>query len=112
MQQRRGGPMRLTIRTNLAMRVLMACAVNGDRILRTQDIAKACNASVNHLFQVVSILQEHGFIRTIRGRSGGLTLAESMERISVGQVFRLIEAPTPFTECFDPEVNTCPLTEH
>lgn len=101
--------MRLTTRTNLAVRVLMACASNEGATLRTQDVAERCNASVNHMFQVVNMLQEHGFIRTIRGRSGGIRLADSMERISVGRVFRVFESGVPFAECFDPGANTCPL---
>lgn len=101
--------MRLTTRTNLAARILMACAVNGGTTVRTAEIAAKCNASVNHLLQVVNLLQSNGFIETIRGRSGGLRLARPMDQISIGQVFRIFEAGVPFAECFDPETNTCPL---
>lgn len=102
--------MRLTIRTNLATRVLMACAVNEGLIVRTADIAGKCNASTNHLLQVVNLLQTSGFIETIRGRSGGLRLARLAELISIGQVFRVFEAGVPFAECFDPAANSCPLS--
>jgi Rrf2 family nitric oxide-sensitive transcriptional repressor len=101
--------MRLTIRTNLATRVLMACAVNDGQVVRTADIAKKCNASTNHLLQVVNLLQTSGFVETIRGRSGGLRLARAAQLISVGQVFRVFEAGVPFAECFDPTMNSCPL---
>ena len=101
--------MRLTIRTNLAARVLMFCAVNDGRIVRTAEIARQCNASLNHLLQVVHVLQENGFVDTLRGRTGGLRLARPMAQISVGQVFRVLESGTPFAECFDPATNTCPL---
>lgn len=101
--------MRLQLRTNLATRVLMACAVNEGRILRTSDIAAHCNASLNHMLQVVSVLQAEGLVATLRGRSGGLRLARPMEDISVGRVFRLFEVGVPFAECFDPRQNTCPL---
>lgn len=101
--------MRLTTRTNLAVRVLMSCAANEGKILRTQDIATRCNASVNHLLQVVNLLQEQGFVQTIRGRSGGLRLAVTPEQISIGRVFRKFESAVPFTECFDGAANTCPL---
>jgi Rrf2 family nitric oxide-sensitive transcriptional repressor len=101
--------MRLTTKTNLAARVLMACAVNPDRILRTAEIAEACNASVNHLLQVVNALHAHGFVETQRGRHGGLRLARRPEQVSMGEVFRVFESGTPFAECFDPATNTCPL---
>ena len=101
--------MRLTTRTNLATRVLMSCAVNDGVILRSADLAQRTNASLNHMLQVVNTLQEHGFIETIRGRTGGLRLARPAEEISLGDVFRIFEGRIAFAECFDPETNTCPL---
>lgn len=103
--------MRLTTRTNLAMRALMFCAVNPDRIVRKHEIAEACNASENHLAQVVNTLAQRGFIETQRGRAGGLRLARPMDQIGVGAVLRAFEATLPFAECFDADTNTCPLHE-
>lgn len=103
--------MRLTTKTNLAARVLMACAANEGATLRSAEIARKCNASLNHLLQVVNELQAHGFIETLRGRSGGLHLTRDPSQISVGAVFRVFEANHPFAECFDPDSNTCPLNE-
>lgn len=101
--------MRLTIRTNLASRVLMFCAANAGRTVRSTDIAKACNASGNHLAQVIHQLRQSGFVTTLRGRTGGLQLSRPPSEISIGGVFRLFESATPFAECFDPQTNTCPL---
>lgn len=101
--------MRLTTRTNLAMRTLMFCAVNHDRISRKHEIAVACGASENHLAQVIHLLAKENFLKTQRGRSGGLTLARPAEDIQVGQVFRIFEGVLPLTECLDP-TGGCPLT--
>ncbi|MFB2532509.1 Rrf2 family transcriptional regulator [Paracoccus sp. p4-l81] len=101
--------MRLTTRTNLAMRVLMVCAVNPGRIVRKHEIAQACNASENHLAQVVNTLAQLDFIDTQRGRAGGMQLARPMDQIGVGAVFRAFETGIPFAECFDQGGNTCPL---
>lgn len=103
--------MRLTTRTNLAMRALMFCAVNGNRIVRKHEIAEICNASENHLAQVVNTLAQRGFIETQRGRAGGLRLARPMDEIGVGEVLRTFESALPFAECFEAESNTCPLSE-
>jgi Rrf2 family nitric oxide-sensitive transcriptional repressor len=102
--------MRLTIRTNLAMRALMFCAVNRGRLVRKHEIAAACNASENHLGVVVNMLGQAGYIETARGRNGGIRLARDPADIPVGDVFRLFEAPVPFTECFAAADNHCPLT--
>lgn len=102
--------MRLTTRTNLASRILMACAVNPDRLLRTAEIAELCNCSTNHAAHAVQRLQAEGFLTTVRGRTGGIQLARPENRISIGEVFRLFEADIPFAECFDEATNTCPLS--
>ncbi len=104
--------MRLTTRTNLAMRTLMFCAVNEGRIVRSSEIATACNASINHLMQVVHLLHLNEFVVATRGRLGGLTLARPATDIVVGAVFRVFEASLPFAECFSEDGNTCPLTDH
>lgn len=101
--------MRLTTRTNLAMRTLMFCAVNPGRIVRKQEVAETCNASENHLAQVIHLLAQKGFLRTVRGRSGGLMLGRPADDIKVGEVFRSFEAVLPFAECFASAENSCPL---
>lgn len=102
--------MRLTVRTNLAMRALMFCAVNADRTVRKSEIAEACNSSENHLGVVINMLGQTGFIETARGRNGGVRLKVAPEALSVGQVFRVFEANVPFAECFAGSDNHCPLT--
>ncbi len=101
--------MRLTTRTNLAMRTLMFCAANPGRIVRKAEIAAACHASENHLAQVIHLLAQKKFLRTVRGRAGGLMLAHPAESITIGAVFREFEAVLPFTECFTGDDCTCPL---
>lgn len=103
--------MRLTTRTNIAMRALMYCAVNTDTIVRKTDIAACCNASENHMAQVINALSHYGFLKTTRGRHGGVMLGSAPEDICVGDVFRKMEAGVPFTECFAKEANTCPIAD-
>lgn len=103
--------MRLTTRTNIAMRALMFCGVNADRIVRKCEIATVCNVSENHLAQVINTLSQRGFIDTQRGRAGGMRLNRPMAEIGVGDVLRSFETGAPFAECFDAETNTCPLSE-
>ncbi len=101
--------MRITKRTNLAMRVLMFCAVNDGRNVTKSQIASGCNSSENHLGHVVNRLGQLGFLNTIRGRRGGNRLARAATDISVGAVFRQMEAEVPLVECMDGAENTCPL---
>lgn len=104
--------MRVTKRTNIAMRVLMYCAVNTGRLVTKHEIAERCNASENHLAQVINQLAQLGFLHTRRGRNGGLELGRPAGEIVIGEVFRALEAPVPLAECFADADNTCPLTQH
>jgi len=101
--------MRLTTRTNLAMRTLMYCAVNRDRVVRTSEIAERCNASENHLGQVISALSRGGYVQTVRGRGGGIRLAKEPGDISVGHVVREFENDAPLADCFRGEASDCPI---
>lgn len=103
--------MRMTKRSNIAMRVLMYCGVNKHMLVTKSEIAGACNTSENHLAQVINRLAQLGFLHTQRGRKGGMRLARPMEEISVGAVMRATEATVPITECFDAQENTCPLVD-
>lgn len=103
--------MRVTKRTNIAIRVLMFCAANAGRLVTKHEIAEVCNASENHLAQVIHQLAQLGYLHTQRGRNGGLMLARGADEIQIGDVFRHLEQPVPIAECFADVDNTCPLTE-
>ncbi|SMO55765.1 RrF2 family transcriptional regulator [Ruegeria faecimaris] len=102
--------MRITKRTNIAVRLLMYCAANPDRLVTKSEIAKACNISENHLAQVINQLSQLDYLSTHRGRNGGMVLARSADQIRIGSVFRHIEGDLPIAECFADADNTCPLT--
>ena len=101
--------MRVTKRTNIAMRVLMYCAAHPGRLVTKHEIAEVCNASENHLAQIINHLGQQGYLHTQRGRNGGLELSRPASEIRIGEVFRLLEAPVPLAECFADRDNTCPL---
>lgn len=103
--------MRVTKRTNIAIRVLMFCAANKGHLVTKSQIATTCNASENHLAQIINQLAQMGYLHTQRGRNGGLELARAADQIQIGEVFRALEAPVPIAECFADVDNTCPLKE-
>lgn len=102
--------MRITKRTNIAIRLLMYCAANPDRLVTKSEIASCCNISENHLAQVINQLGKVGFLTTQRGRKGGMNLARGASEIRIGDVFRHVEGGLPLAECFADADNSCPLT--
>ncbi|MCA0871928.1 Rrf2 family transcriptional regulator [Seohaeicola saemankumensis] len=103
--------MRITKRTNIAIRLLMYCAANPGRLVTKSEIADCCNVSENHLAQVINQLSQLNFLRTQRGRNGGMSLAIGADQIRIGEVFRHVEGALPLAECFADADNTCPLTK-
>lgn len=100
---------RITKRTNIAIRVLMFCASNAGRLVTKSEVAQRCNASENHLAQVINQLGQLGYLHTQRGRNGGIQLGRETTDIKIGDVFRQLESSVPIAECFADVDNTCPL---
>ncbi len=95
-----GEGMRLTTFSDYALRVLMYAASAGDRLITIEETAKTYDISRAHLMKVVNVLTRAGFIRGVRGRSGGFTLAKKAEDIILGEVVRATEPDFALTECF------------
>ncbi len=101
--------MRITKRTNIAMRILMYCGAHEGQLSTKTEIAECCNVSESHLAQVVNNLAQLGYLYTQRGRHGGIRLAQEARDIQVGTVFRQVEKRSPAGECFADVDNSCPL---
>lgn len=92
--------MRLTVFSDYALRVLMYAAAADDRLITIEETAKTYNISRAHLRKVVNILTRRGYVRALRGRSGGFTLAKPPEAINLGEVVRASEPDFALVECF------------
>jgi Rrf2 family nitric oxide-sensitive transcriptional repressor len=101
--------MRLTNFSDYAMRVLMYAAAQEDRLITIEETAQVYNISRAHLMKVANQLTRSGFLRAVRGRSGGLALAMRPERIRVGDVVRATEPDFALVECFAPG-NRCVIS--
>lgn len=101
--------MRLTHYSNYALRTLQFAALSFPSRVSVGEIAKRHRISRHHLLKVVHQLGEAGMLDVIRGRAGGITLAQSADKIRVGDVIRITEAPLELAECFNSSTNTCVL---
>ncbi len=103
--------MRLTQQTSYSIRVLIYCAANTSDNSRIRDIAATYGISELHLFKIMHVLVESGFVETIRGRNGGIRLARPADQISIGAVVRATESNFFLTDCFDTANRDCPLVD-
>ncbi len=91
--------MHLTTHTDYAFRVLFYLAVAGDRRVTVGDIARAYGISENHLMKVSQHLVHTGWVKSVRGRRGGLHLQKRPETIIVGNVVRDMEGGFDLVAC-------------
>lgn len=92
--------MKLTLQTDYALRILISLAQNPDQLHSVQELADRFNVSKNHLMKTAQHLSAHGFIKTERGRKGGLRLAMLPKDIVIGNVIRKMEPNLEMAECF------------
>ncbi|OCS88454.1 RrF2 family transcriptional regulator [Caryophanon tenue] len=105
--------MRLTLYTDYSLRVLLYIGAKDRAALSTiQEIADAYHISKNHLMKVTHELGRLGYVETVRGRGGGIRLAQEPEHINIGAVVRQTEEDFHIVECFDEANNLCRLSSH
>lgn len=91
--------MRLSRHTDYALRVLIHLAARPERLSSIAEIARAYAISENHLMKVVHMLGRAGFVRTVRGRGGGIELAKPATEIGIGDVVRHGEPDLNLADC-------------
>jgi Rrf2 family transcriptional regulator, nitric oxide-sensitive transcriptional repressor len=101
--------MKLTAFTDYSLRVLMYLAADTNRRATIREIAAAFAISENHLDKVVHALGKHGWIATVRGKGGGISLALAPDVINVGLVVRDTEGAAVAAECFRPDGGNCAI---
>jgi Rrf2 family nitric oxide-sensitive transcriptional repressor len=90
--------MRLSLQTDYALRTLMYLATVPDRAT-VADVAGLFGISGHHVAKVVQQLARLGFVRSLRGRGGGISLARPAGEIRVGEVIAAFEGNMHLLEC-------------
>jgi Rrf2 family protein len=88
---------------------------DGERIA-TATIAAQQNIPLPFLAKIVSQLVVRGVLETVRGASGGVSLARSAETISMREIIEAIDGPISLNRCTrEPSVcgqsDSCPFCE-
>lgn len=90
--------MQLTKHTDYALRVLMFVAQKARRCT-IGEIAASYKISESHVMKLVHELAKLGYLETIRGKGGGITLARPAAEINVGGVVRDTEETLDVLDC-------------
>ncbi|MER5704503.1 Rrf2 family transcriptional regulator [Micromonospora sp. NPDC002296] len=97
--------MKLNRSTDMALRIAMLTAASQARTT-VDELAEQLALPRSHVAKVVQRLQRIGVLVTIRGRSGGVAIAEGAGELTVGAVVRAFEGDDEVVSCEQP---ACPL---
>ena len=101
--------MRLTQFTDYSLRVLIYLGLHTDKRVTIDELTQAYDVSRHHIRSVVHKLSTLGYVESIQGKGGGLTLAVETDTISIREVVENTENDFYIVECFNPSGNTCPI---
>lgn len=87
------GAMRVSARSDYALRAVAELAVAGDVRLKRDVIAERQQIPVEFLESVLLALKHAGIVQSQRGAGGGFRLARAPEEISLGDVIRAVDGP-------------------
>ncbi len=77
----------------------MVLIAKSETHVNVSSIAGEMGASKNHLAKVLQQLVKHGFLKSVRGPSGGFVLSKPAKQISILDIYESIEGRIGFPEC-------------
>jgi Rrf2 family protein len=95
--------MKISTRGRYGIRLLIDLTENaGESHIPLAETANRQNISLRYLEQLAVILRRSGFIRSVKGASGGYVLAKPAEEIIIGDVLRILEGDMLVADPPDP----------
>lgn len=103
--------MQLSRFTDYSVRVLLYSAANPERLVTLSEISQFYNISLEHLRKVVHNLGKLEYLKTQRGKKGGMQLNMAPCDINMGQLIARIEGDTPLIDCKGQDCNIINLCQ-
>lgn len=92
--------MRLSTRGHYGLKAMFDLAQHyGTEPIPLKTVAERQNISENYLEQLIATLRKTGLVKSVRGSQGGYILARDPEKITVGDIIRVMEGPIAPVDC-------------
>ncbi len=98
--------MQLTQFTDYSLRALIYIAIK-QNTCTINDIASAYAISHNHLIKIIHKLSKLGIVKTIRGKNGGIIMAENPAEINLKTLVLQLEPHFDLVPCFNKDKANC-----
>lgn len=94
--------------TDIGLRVLMFLANQPDRTktYSVPELSENLCWNPNLVIKVAHFMVKSGWIIAVRGRNGGIMLAEGVDQLRIGDIVRALENDEQLVDCADPR---CPF---
>jgi Rrf2 family protein len=100
--------MRITTKSRYGTRLVLDIAVYGkEKPVPLSDVTRRQNISTKYLEQLSGKLRKAGIIESHRGPFGGQMLAKPPEKISIGDIVRVLESSIAITDCSTEKKMVC-----
>jgi Rrf2 family protein len=84
---------RVSAKTDYAVRALLELAVAGDGPVKGERLAQAQEIPLKFLENILTDLRHAGIVRAQRGAEGGYWLARDPAEVTLGEVIRAVDGP-------------------
>lgn len=91
--------MQLSRFTDYSVRVLIYAAMFPDRLVTLHEISDFYDISLAHLRKVVHLLGKLGYLKTFRGKHGGIRLQRDPAEINIGKMVGECEGRGHLIDC-------------
>ena len=100
--------MRVTTKSRYVTRLLLDIATYGKKKpVPLSDVSTRQKISLKYLEQITSKLKKAGILESYRGQLGGHRLAKSPDKISIGQIVRILEESMVIIDCAEKGRQVC-----
>lgn len=100
--------MKFSTKGRYGLKAMLDLAVhNHEGQVVLKSIAERQGLSENYLEQLFAVLKKAKLVKSIRGSQGGYSLAESPEKITVGEILRALEGSIISTDCVAENGESC-----
>lgn len=112
--------MRISAKGEYAAKAVLYLSLKYPEVVTIHEVAENHGIPIRYLEQILLLLKKQGLLRSHRGVRGGYTLAKPPEKISIGEVLRIVDGKFSQSSCMEidlrshyacPESNVCGLKQ-
>ncbi len=91
--------MKLNRSTDFSLRILLHLAKEGEKVTNN-ELSRKLKIPPAYLVKLVRVLSQNNYLRTSKGKGGGVEILKNPKHISLLEIVELNEGPIVLSDCF------------